>query len=117
MMSFIMNLSKPKVSDADYDNLKKELLEFEEKNKQFTFVSSKVGFAPSKKFSKVKHLEKMLSLDNAFSIEDVQNFLKKIKNYLNFDLDKKISLNAEPKIDGISASLTYKEWRSYSRLI
>ena len=106
---FYYEFSKPKVSDADYDNLKKELLEFEKENKEFTFVSNKIGFAPSKKFSKVKHLEKMLSLDNAFAIEDVQNFLKKIKNYLNFDLNKKISLNAEPKIDGISASLTYKD--------
>ena len=83
-------LNKPKISDADYDNLKKELLEFEEKNKEFAFVSSKIGFAPSKKFSKVRHLEKMLSLDNAFVIEDVQNFFKKIKNYLNFDHNKKI---------------------------
>ena len=105
---FYYEFNKPKISDADYDNLKKELLEFEEKNKEFTFVSSKIGFAPSKKFSKVRHLEKMLSLDNAFVIEDVQNFFKKIKNYLNFDRNKKISLNAEPKIDGISASLTYK---------
>ena len=105
---FYYEFNKPKVSDADYDNLKNELLAFEKQNKRFTFVSNKVGFAPSKKFSKVRHLEKMLSLDNAFAIEDVQNFLKKIKNYLNLDLDKKISLNAEPKIDGISASLTYK---------
>ena len=93
---FYYEFSKPKVSDADYDNLKNELLEFEKQNKQFTFVSNKVGFSPSKKFCKVRHVEKMLSLNNAFSIEDVQNFLKKIKNYLNFDLNKKISLNAEP---------------------
>ena len=57
---FYYEFNKPKISDADYDNLKKELLEFEEKNKEFTFVSSKIGFAPSKKFSKVRHLEKML---------------------------------------------------------
>ena len=102
------DLSNPKVSDSKYDALKKELLEFEEKNNKYKFVGSKVGYTPSKKFSKVKHLEKMLSLDNAFDLNDVKNFLKKIKNYLNFDIQKEITLNAEPKIDGISASLIYK---------
>ena len=70
---FYYEFSKPKVSDADYDNLKKELLEFERENKEFTFVSNKIGFAPSKKFSKVKHLEKcylwiMLLLSKMFKI-------------------------------------------------
>ena len=102
------DLSNPKVSDSKYDALKKELLEFEEKNNKYKFVGSKVGYTPSKKFSKVKHLEKMLSLDNAFDLNDVKNFLKKIKNYLNFDIQEEITLNAEPKIDGISASLIYK---------
>jgi len=105
---FYYDLSSPKVSDSKYDTIKKELLEFEQKNKKYNFVTNKVGYAPSKKFSKVKHLEKMLSLDNAFDFNDVKNFLKKIKNYLNFDLQKQIILNAEPKIDGISASLIYK---------
>jgi DNA ligase (NAD+) len=50
----------------------------------------------------------MLSLDNAFEREDVEDFLKKIKNYLNLKEDSKIELTAEPKIDGISASLIYK---------
>jgi NAD-dependent DNA ligase (contains BRCT domain type II) len=71
------DLSNPKVSDSKYDALKKELLEFEEKNNKYKFVGSKVGYTPSKKFSKVKHLEKMLSLDNAFDLNDVKNFLKK----------------------------------------
>ena len=49
---FYYEFSKPKVSDADYDNLKNELLEFEKQNKKFTFVSNKVGFSPSKNFAK-----------------------------------------------------------------
>ena len=106
---FYYDLSNPKVTDSEYDKIKIELLDFEKKNNQFNFVSSKIGFTPSKKFSKVKHSEKMLSLDNAFDILDVKNFLKKIKNYLNFEQSKKISLNAEPKIDGISASLIYRD--------
>jgi len=98
----------PKITDAEYDEIKKKLLEFEKKNPQYKFVSNKVGFAPSKKFSKVKHAEKMLSLGNAFSIEDMNGFYKKIRNYLNYETSQNITLVAEPKIDGISASLLYQ---------
>ena len=103
------DLNKPKISDAEYDLLKKEILDFEQKNKKLNlnFASNKVGFSPSKKFSKVLHTEKMLSLDNAFDLSDIENFYKKIKNYLSFHLDDNILLTAEPKIDGISASLFY----------
>ena len=107
---FYYDYSKPKISDFEYDKLKNELLKFEEINKEFNFVKSKVGYAPSVKFSKVKHSEKMLSLDNAFDIEDVKNFLKKIRNYLSLrNNDELLELIAEPKIDGISASLIYQK--------
>ena len=106
---FYYDYSKPKISDFEYDKLKNELLKFEEINKEFNFVKSKVGYAPSVKFSKVKHSEKMLSLDNAFDIEDVKNFIKKIRNYLSLrNNDELLELIAEPKIDGISASLIYQ---------
>ena len=107
---FYYDYSEPKISDYEYDKLKNELLKFEEINKEFNFVKSKVGYAPSVKFSKVKHSEKMLSLDNAFDIEDVKNFLKKIRNYLSLrNNDELLELIAEPKIDGISASLIYQK--------
>ena len=102
---------KPLVSDAEYDKIKKDILDFEKKNPDIADKNSptkKVGFAPSEKFSKVKHLVPMLSLDNAFTNDDVEDFLKKIRNYLNFEKDTLIELTAEPKIDGISASLIYK---------
>ena len=102
---------KPLVSDAEYDKIKKDILDFEKKNPDIADKNSptkKVGFAPSEKFSKVKHLVPMLSLDNAFTRDDVEDFLKKIRNYLNFEKDTSIELTAEPKIDGISASLIYK---------
>ena len=102
---------KPLVSDADYDKIKKDVLDFEKKNPYIIDKNSptkKVGFSPSEKFSKVKHLVPMLSLDNAFTRDDVEDFLKKIRNYLNFEKDTPIELTAEPKIDGISASLIYK---------
>jgi len=101
----------PLISDAEYDKIKRSILDFEKKNPDLTAKDSpskKIGFAPSEKFSKVKHLVPMLSLDNAFEREDVEDFLKKIKNYLNLKEDSKIELTAEPKIDGISASLIYK---------
>jgi DNA ligase (NAD+) len=104
---FYFENSNPKISDAEYDILKNELIAFEKINNKFNFVSNKVGFVPSEKFSKIKHSEKMLSLDNAFQLNDIINFLKKIKNYLNYNHNENITLNAEPKIDGISASLRY----------
>ena len=67
--------------------------------------SNNVGFSPSKTFEKFKHKEEMYSLSNAFDEKDLKNFEKKINNYL----DKKITFDysVEPKIDGVSASLTY----------
>ncbi len=101
--------SSPKISDKDYDNLKKEIFNLEKKYsylKSASSPSNSLGYPPSKNFVKSKHRVKMLSLSNAFDYEDLENFEKKIFNYLN----KKIELeySVEPKIDGISASLTYK---------
>ena len=75
--------SRPKIDDLNYDKLKKQLLDFEKKNQNLTSekkVSDIVGYEPSKKFSKVKHNEKMLSLDNAFDETDIVDFYKKINN-------------------------------------
>ena len=68
--------------------------------------SNSLGYAPSKNFEKALHRVKMLSLSNAFNLEDLENFEKKIFNYLNHKTE--IEYSVEPKIDGISASLTYK---------
>jgi DNA ligase (NAD+) len=102
--------SKPKISDDKYDILKQEILELE---KNYNFLndpkspSNKVGYKPSKNFKKIKHKVPMLSLSNAFDEKDLENFEKKIKNYLDLDKDYQIEYSTEPKIDGISASLTY----------
>ena len=104
---FYYDLNNPKIDDGEYDQLKQDLIEFEKQNLNLNLLKNKIGFKPSQKFSKVLHSEKMLSLDNAFDFDDIKNFYKKIKNYLNFIFDKKILLTAEPKIDGISASLLY----------
>jgi len=102
--------SKPLVSDQEFDNLKKEIIYIEKnypflKNNKSPSIS--VGYKPSKIFNKVRHKSPMLSLGNAFSEEDLINFEKKIINYLNKKIDFKIEYSAEPKIDGISASLVY----------
>ena len=90
--------------------IKKEILDLEKKYKYLknkNSPSKKVGFEPSSKFKKVQHDTPMLSLANAFSKENIEDFLKKIKNFLNINDSEKISFSTEPKIDGISASLKY----------
>ena len=102
--------SSPTISDDEYDKLKRKIIDLE---KKFKFLddpnspSKIVGFKPSKNFKKIKHKVPMLSLSNAFDEEDLINFEKKIKNYLNLENDYQIEYSTEPKIDGISASLTY----------
>ncbi len=101
---------KPLVSDKEFDILKKEILELERKYNYKNPISPsiKVGFKPSKKFEKYKHRVKMLSLSNAFNKEDLVNFQKKNINFLAFNQNYEFEYSVEPKIDGISASLTYK---------
>ena len=102
--------NKPLITDAEYDTIKFELIELEKKYKylQDEFSpSNTVGFKPSKIFKKVTHREPMLSLSNAFDEKDLENFEQKILNYLNKTKEFEIEYSAEPKIDGISASLTY----------
>ncbi len=103
--------SSPKISDAEYDKIKQKIIELE---KKYNFLKNKnspsllVGAIPSKNFLKSKHRVKMLSLSNAFGYEDLKNFEKKISNFLNLKENNDIEYSVEPKIDGISASLTYK---------
>ena len=100
----------PIISDKDYDYIKQEILNLEKKYnylKNKSSPSQKVGYEPSSKFKKIEHDIPMLSLANAFSKENIEDFLKKIKNFLNIKDSEKIVFSAEPKIDGISASLKY----------
>jgi DNA ligase (NAD+) len=109
---YYYNNSSPKVSDKEFDELKHDILSLE---KKYEFINSEkspsktVGYKPSKNFKKVKHRASMLSLSNAFSEEDLNNFEKKILKFLSKQNNFNIYYSAEPKIDGISASLTYKK--------
>ena len=103
--------SKPLVTDKVYDDLKKSILILENKYSFLNSASSPskiVGFKPSKNFKKISHRVQMLSLANAFGREDLINFEKRILNFLSKNSDFNLSYSAEPKIDGISASLIYK---------
>ena len=100
----------PILDDASFDELKKEIILLEKKHpslKNKESPSLNVGFKPSKIFKKVAHKSPMLSLGNAFDEEDLLNFEKKILNFLNLEKGFKVEYSAEPKIDGISASLIY----------
>ncbi len=108
---FYYEKNNPIVDDSEYDILKRNILELESK---YSYLKSKnspsvtVGFKPSKNFRKAPHRVPMLSLANAFDQDDLSNFEKKIMNYLNQKNRIEIEYSAEPKIDGISASLSYK---------
>ncbi len=98
------------ITDAEYDLLKKEIIDLEKKNKFLRSKSSPtkiIGHKPSKNFKKISHRVPMLSLSNAFTKIDLQNFEKKILNFLSQNDNSNIIYTAEPKIDGISASLSY----------
>ena len=101
---------KPLISDKKYDELKSEILGLEKKYgfNDLKSPSVQVGYKPSKKFEKFKHKVKMLSLSNAFNEEDLLNFQKKNINFLALNKNYEFEYSVEPKIDGISASLNYK---------
>ena len=108
---FYYEYNSPKVDDREYDAFKNDILQLENKHsylKNKNSPSLNVGFKPSKNFKKVSHRVPMLSLGNAFDQNDLDNFEKKIMNYLHQKDRIEIEYSAEPKIDGISASLSYK---------
>src|SRR6202790_5381214 len=101
----------PKISDADYDGLRKRFNAIEARFPELVTSESpsqKIGAAPSGKFKKVRHAVPMLSLDNAFADEDVVDFVGRIRRFLRLADDDGIDFSAEPKIDGLSMSLRYE---------
>ncbi|WP_375332916.1 MULTISPECIES: NAD-dependent DNA ligase LigA [unclassified Candidatus Tisiphia] len=99
----------PLISDAEYDQLFNLNLELEKKFPHLVLANSptkQIGSLAAEKFSKVKHINPMFSLSNAFDNEDVSEFINRIKNFLRLDSFQPIF--CEPKIDGLSFSATYK---------
>lgn len=101
----------PEISDADYDALKRRALEIEDLFPDLTSAASPsqvVGAAASSQFAPVRHGVPMLSLDNAFSAEEVTDFVARIRRFLKLPVDEVVAFVGEPKIDGLSASLRYE---------
>src|SRR5262245_60333884 len=102
----------PEISDADYDKLRRRLKAVEERFPRLVDASSptqQVAPTPTTAFTKVRHGKPMLSLDNAFTDEELQGFLDRLRRALERETDLKpddeIALACEPKIDGLSISL------------
>ncbi|WP_274424402.1 NAD-dependent DNA ligase LigA [Chelativorans sp. YIM 93263] len=108
---------KPIVSDAEYDLLRRRNLAVEQCFPNLIREDSpsrRVGAPVSEKFEKVRHKVPMLSLDNAFSDDDVVDFVARIRRFLKLEPHSPIAMTAEPKIDGLSLSLRYENGRLVS---
>ncbi len=104
----------PEIPDAEYDALMQELARLEKEHPELVSADSptqRVGSAPAGKFAKVRHSVPMLSLGNAFSEEDVVDFVERIRKFLRLSPEEPIAFIAEPKIDGLSMSLRYENGR------
>jgi len=104
----------PEISDADYDGLRARNAAIEARFPSLRRVdgpSERVGAAPVEAFGKVRHAVQMLSLGNAFVDEEVTDFVARVRRFLGLQTDALVEILAEPKIDGLSISLTYEAGR------
>src|SRR5882672_11134740 len=102
----------PSIPDADYDALRQRNNDIEARFPELIrhdSPSRRVGAKPAERFDKVRHARPMLSLDNAFTAEDVRDFEARVRRFLGLSADEELALVAEPKIDGLSLSLRYEK--------
>ncbi|GAB4270161.1 NAD-dependent DNA ligase LigA [Thermincola ferriacetica] len=104
-------LDRPRITDAEYDRLMRELTELEQQYPDLVTPDSptqRVGGAPAQGFQSVRHLAPMLSLSNAFSAADLLDFDKRVRNGL---AGARVEYVVELKIDGLAVSLLYENGR------
>ncbi len=102
---------QPEISDAQYDQLRREIELIEQQFPELVSDSSPtqtVGAKPARGFKKIKHSVPMLSLGNVFSEEELNDFLERVRRFLGLDDNEDVEIVAEPKIDGLSCSLRYE---------
>jgi DNA ligase (NAD+) len=103
---------EPEISDAEYDALVRENRELEERFPKLVRADSpskRLGAAPTGALAKVTHSRPMLSIENAFSEEEVREFVARVRRFLALPPDEPMAVTAEPKIDGLSCSLRYEQ--------
>ncbi|MCS7065279.1 MAG: NAD-dependent DNA ligase LigA [Fimbriimonadales bacterium] len=104
-------LDQPEISDEEYDRLFRELVELEQQFPELLTPDSptqRVGAPPLEAFPEHAHREPMLSLDNAFSEEELLEFDARVKRFLDLPPDAELEYTCELKIDGLAVSLTYE---------
>ncbi len=105
-------LDDPEVPDAEYDRLMRELRELETRHPKLVSADSptqRVSGVATREFGVVEHRVPMLSLDNAFSDEDIENFDRRVRERLELGEGARLEYNSEPKLDGLAISLTYED--------
>ncbi len=105
-------MDDPEISDSEYDRMMRDLIELEKRYPELASPDSpsvRVGAPPLKKFGTVGHTIKMLSLDNAFSEQDILDFDRRVRRELG--TEGEIIYTAEPKMDGVAVELVYEEGR------
>ena len=102
----------PSIDDASYDQLKRRNAQIEQRFphlKRSDSPSDQVGAKPKEGFGKIRHRQPMLSLANAFEVQEVENFVARLKKFLNLAPQSHMRMTAEPKIDGLSLSIRYEK--------
>src|SRR5689334_9363397 len=103
---------QPEISDGEYDDLRIRNAEIEKRFPDLIRTDSpslRVGVSLAGPFKKVRHRKPMLSLDNGFEDQDVYDFVDRVRRFLGLPLETPIEIVAEPKIDGLSATLEYNQ--------